>query len=51
MTGIPTAKPSFVAIIAKAKKGELEAVEFLLEHSNFKFPDFKVNGNEESLGD
>ena len=38
-------------IIAKAKKGDLEATKFLLEHSNFKFPDFKVNGDEEGLVD
>ena len=38
-------------IIAKAKKGDLEAIEFLLKSSNFKFPDFKVNGDEEGLGD
>ena len=32
-------------IIENAKNGDLEAVKFLLEHSNFTFPDFKVNGD------
>lgn len=32
------------AVIKKAKQGDLEAVEFLLKHSDFEFPQFKVNG-------
>ena len=35
-------------IISKAKGGDLEAVRFLLDHSDFEFPDFKVNGNHEA---
>ena len=34
------------AVIEKAKKGDLDAVKFLLDHSNFEFPDFQVNGEE-----
>ncbi len=34
------------SVIEKAKKGDLDAVKFLLDHSNFEFPDFKVNGGE-----
>ena len=34
------------SVIERAKKGDLESVKFLLEHSDFKFPDFKVNGND-----
>lgn len=33
------------SVIEKAKKGDLDAVKFLLDHSNFEFPDFKINGD------
>ena len=32
-------------IVDNAKKGDLEAIKFLLEHSDFKFPSFAVNGD------
>ena len=34
-------------IVEKAKGGDLEAVKFLLEHSDFEFPSFQVNGDEQ----
>ena len=33
------------AVVNKAKKGDLEAVAFLLKHSDLEFPRFKVNGD------
>jgi len=32
-------------IVENAKNGDLDAVKFLLEHSDFKFPSFDVNGD------
>ena len=34
------------AVIRKAKQGDLKAIRFLLKHSDFAFPSFKVNGDD-----
>ncbi len=34
-------------VIEIARKGDLEAVRFLMESSDFKFPPFKMNGETE----
>ena len=31
-------------VVQNAKTGDLEAVRFLMEHSDFKFPPFDMNG-------
>ena len=34
-------------VIQNARKGDLDAVRFLMEHSDFKFPPFSMNGETE----
>ena len=34
------------SVVERAKKGDLESVRFLLEYSDFDFPNFKVNGDD-----
>ena len=38
------AKAIVRGVIDRAKKGELDAVRFLMENSDFNFPSFKPNG-------
>ena len=40
------AKTIIRKVIENAKEGDLDAVRFLMEHSNFQLPSFRVNGED-----